>query len=132
LVEEDIGSIAMLKQCGMWKFFQCPFMRTQPILRNHLIEYWHPNAEDFVLEVQSLTPTREDIYFLTDFSRRGKPVNLKTFPPGLYNMEDYIGMYCEAGIEKVGSQVPIHNITSLSIWKVLFMIGQIIGSATLH
>jgi hypothetical protein len=61
LVEEDLGAISMLKQCGMWKFFQCPFMRAQPRLLNHLIEYWHPDAEAFMLEGQSLTPMTEDI-----------------------------------------------------------------------
>jgi hypothetical protein len=132
LVEEDPGAIAMLKQCGMWKFFQCPFMRAQPRLLNHLVEYWHPDAEAFMLEGQSLTPTTEDIYFLTDLSRRGEPVNLRTFPPGSYNIEDYIGMYCEAGTEKVGSQVSIHKITSLHLRIVLFMIGWITGSTTLH
>jgi hypothetical protein len=86
----------------------------------------------FMLEGQSLTPTTEDIYFLTDLSRRGEPVNLRTFPPGPYNIEDYIEMYYEAGTEKVGSQVPIHKITSLHLHIVLFMIGRITGSATLH
>jgi hypothetical protein len=132
LVEEDPGAISMLKQCGMWKFFQCPFMRAQPRLLNHLIEYWHPDAEAFMLEGQSLTLTTEDIYFLTGLSRRGEPVNLRTFPPGPHNIEDYIGMYCEAGTEKVGSQVPIHKITSLNLQIVLYMIGQITGSTTLH
>jgi hypothetical protein len=56
-----------------------------------------------MLEGQSLTLTIEDIYLLTDLSRRGEQVNLITFPPGLYNIKDYIGMYCEASIEKVGS-----------------------------
>jgi hypothetical protein len=115
LVEEDPVVVAMLKQCGLWKFFQCPFMRAQPRLLNALVEYWHPDAEAFMLEGQSLTPTTEDIYFLTDLSRRGEPVNLRTFPPGPYNIEDYIVMHCEAGTEKVGSQVPIHKITSLSL-----------------
>jgi hypothetical protein len=115
LVEEDPVAIAALKQCGLWKFFQCPFMRAQPRLLNALVEYWHPDAEAFMLEGQSLTPTMEDIYFLTGLSRRGEPVNLRTFPPGPFNIEDYIRMYCEAGTEKVGSQVPIHKITNLSL-----------------
>jgi len=45
----------------------------------------------------------EDIYFLTSLTRRGEPVNLRTFPPRKHNIKDYIGIYCEAGIEKVGS-----------------------------
>jgi hypothetical protein len=77
-----------------------------------------------MLEGQSLTPTMEDIYFLTDLSRRGEPVNLRNFPPGPYNIEDYIAMHCEAGTEKVGSQVPIHKITSLSLQVILLMIEQ--------
>jgi len=41
-------------------------------------------------------------------------------------------MYCKAGTEKVGSQVPIQKITSLNLWIVLYMIGQIMVSATLY
>jgi hypothetical protein len=82
LVSEDPAAIIVLSQCGLLKFFQCPFMRAQPRLLNALIDYWHPDAEAFMLEGQSLTPTTEDIYFLTGLSRRGDPVNLHTFPPG--------------------------------------------------
>jgi hypothetical protein len=132
LVDEDPASIAALKQCGLWKFFWCPFMRAQPRLLNTLVDYWHPDAEAFMIEGQSLTPTTEDIYFLTGLSRRGEPVNLRTFPPGPFNIEDYIRMYCEADTEKVGSQVPIHKITSLSLRVILLLIGWITGSTTLH
>jgi hypothetical protein len=128
MVEEDPESVATLKQCGMWKFFCCPFMRAQPRLLNHLVEYWNPDAEAFMLEGQSLTPTTEDIYFLTGLSRRGELVNLETFPPGPYNIAHYIDMYCEAGTEKVGSQVPIQKIENLSLRVVLYMIGWITGS----
>jgi hypothetical protein len=103
LVKEDRIAIATLKQCGLWKLFQCPFMRAQPRLLNALIEYWHLDAEVFMLGCQSLTPTIEDIYFLTGLSRRGEPVNLRTFPPGPFNIQDYNQMYCEADTEKVGS-----------------------------
>jgi hypothetical protein len=132
LVEEHPGAIAMLNQCGMWKLFCFPFMRAQPRILNHLIEYRNPNAKAFNLEGQSLNPTTKDIYFLIGLSRRGEPVNLRNFPPGPHNIEDYIGMYCEVGTEKVGSQVPIHKIKSLNLWIVLYMIGQITGSTTLH
>jgi hypothetical protein len=39
LLKEDPASIATLKQCGLWKFFQCPFMRAQPRLLNALVDY---------------------------------------------------------------------------------------------
>jgi hypothetical protein len=87
----------------MWKFFQCTFMRAQLRLLNYLVEYWKPDVEVFMLEGQSLTPMTEDIYFFIDLSRRGEPINMRTFFPRPYNIEDYIKMYCEDGTEKVGS-----------------------------
>jgi hypothetical protein len=42
LVYEDPVVIATLKQCGLWKFFGCPFMRAQPRLLNALVDYWNP------------------------------------------------------------------------------------------
>jgi hypothetical protein len=107
-------------------------MRAQPKLLNTLVDYWHSDGEAFMIEGYSLTPTTEDIYFLTDLSRRGEPFNLQTFPPGPFNIEDYIRMYYEADTQKVGSQVPIHNITSLSLRVILLLIGWITGSMTLH
>jgi hypothetical protein len=62
-----------------------------------------------MLEGQPLSPTTEDIYFLIGLSRKGEPINFRTFHPRPHNLEDYIGMYCEVGTEKVGSQVKIHK-----------------------
>jgi hypothetical protein len=106
----------------MWvvKLFQCLFMRAQPRLLNALIDYWHHESEAFMLEGQSLTPRTEDIYFLTGLSRRGDPVNLRTFLPGPHNIEELIGLHCEAGTEKVGSRVPIDKIRNLSL-KVIVL-----------
>jgi hypothetical protein len=57
LVDEDPVAIDTLKQCGLWKFYRCPFMREQPRRLNALVYYCHPDAEGFILEGQSLTPT---------------------------------------------------------------------------
>jgi hypothetical protein len=78
-------------------------MRAQPRLLNALVDYWHPDPEALILVGQSLTPTIEDIYFLTGLSRRGEPVNLRSFPPGPHNIVELIRMHCEANTEKVGS-----------------------------
>ena len=91
--------VVVLSQCGLLKFFQCLLMRAQPRFLNDLIDYWHPNTEAFMLEGQSLTPTTEDIYFLTGLSRRGDPFNLHTFPPEPHNIEEFIRLHCEAGAE---------------------------------
>jgi hypothetical protein len=60
-----------------------------------------------------LNPTTQDIYFLIVLSRRGELVNLRTFPSGPFNIVKYIRMHCDLDIERVGSQVPIHNVISL-------------------
>jgi hypothetical protein len=74
----------------------------------------------------------EDIYFLTSLSRRGEPVNLRTFPLGPHNIEELIGLHCEAGTKKVGSKVPIHKINTLPLKVIVLLIGQITGSTALH
>jgi hypothetical protein len=50
LVREDPNALATLMQCGLLKFFLCPFMQAQPRLLNALVDYWHPNTEGFMLE----------------------------------------------------------------------------------
>jgi hypothetical protein len=82
LVAADPNFMAVLTQCGLVKFFLCPFMHVQPRLLNALVEYWHPDVEAFMIEGKSLVPTTEDIYLLTGLSRRGEPVNFHTFPAG--------------------------------------------------
>jgi hypothetical protein len=54
LVKEDPVAIVALKQCRLWKFFHCPFMKARPRLLNALMEYLHPDVGAFMLEVQSL------------------------------------------------------------------------------
>ena len=78
-------------------------MRVQPRLLNALIDYWHPDAEAFMLEGQSLVPTSEDIYCLTGLSRRGKPINFRTFPVGPHNIAELIALDCEAGTNHLRS-----------------------------
>jgi hypothetical protein len=95
-VAADPNVMAMLTQCGLVKFFLCPFMHAQPRLLNALVDYWHPDVEAFMIEGQSLVPTTEDIYFLTGLSRRGEPVNLQTFSAGPSKVSELIAEYCVA------------------------------------
>jgi hypothetical protein len=85
-----------------------------------------------MLEGQLLTPTTEDIYFLTDLSRRGEPVNFHTFPSGPHNIAELIGLHYEAGIDKMGTQVPINKILDLSLKMIVFLIGWITRFVSLH
>jgi hypothetical protein len=132
LVDEDPGVIVSLTQCGLFKFYQFPFMRAQPRLLNALIDYWHPDAKAFMLEGQSLTLTTEDIYFLTGLLRRREPVNFHTFPLGPHKISELIGLHCEAGTDKMGTQVSINKISNLSLKVIVILIGQITRSTAIH
>jgi hypothetical protein len=123
--------MAVLMQCGFLKFFLCPFMRAQPRLLNALVEYWHPDAEAFMLEGHSLVPTTKDIYFLTGLSRRGESDNFQTFLVGPHNISELIGLHCEAGTDRLSSRVPISRITDLSLWEIVFLIGWMTSFAAL-
>jgi hypothetical protein len=74
LVAEDLSTLTALAQCGLLKFFQCPFMWAQPRLLNALVDYWHPNAEAFMLKGQSLTPMTEG-YLFSDWPLKERGTN---------------------------------------------------------
>jgi hypothetical protein len=116
----------------MYNFFQIGGMRAQKRLLNLLIDYWHPDAESFMLGGKSLTITIEDIYFITGLSHRGEVPNFTTHGGGGRTINDYINEYCEDGTEKMGSQVPIKQITNLSLKVILYTIVRIVGSNSLH
>ena len=61
LVGEDPNDVDALMQCGLLKFFLCPFMRAKPRLLNALVDYWHPDVDSFMLEGQSMVPMTDDI-----------------------------------------------------------------------
>jgi hypothetical protein len=131
-VATDPAAMATLTQCGLVKFFLCPFMRAQPRLLNALVEYWHPDAEAFMIEGQSLTPTTEDIYFLTGLSRRGEAVDLHTFPTGERKVEELIAEYCVAGTNTRTSWIPVNSIINIRLQTILSLIGRITGSTAHH
>ena len=132
LVGEDPVATTALAQCGLLKFFQCHFMWEKPRLLNALVDYWHSNAKAFMLEGQLLTPTTEDIYFLTGLSRRGEPVKFFTFPSGPHNIAELIGLHFEADTHNMGTQVPINKILDLSLKVIVFLIRPITRYVALH
>jgi hypothetical protein len=85
-----------------------------------------------MLEGQSLTPTTEDIYFLTGLSRRGEEVNLHTFSFGPHNIAELITLHCEVGTDMVGTEVLVHKIRNISLKAIVPLIGWITGSTALH
>jgi hypothetical protein len=85
-----------------------------------------------MLEGQSLVPTTADIYFLTGLFRRGEPVNFWTFPSGPHNISKLIGLYYAADTYCSISQVPIRNITDVSLQAIVLIIRKITSFVALH
>jgi hypothetical protein len=85
-----------------------------------------------MLEGHSLVPMTKDIYFLTGLSQRGELFNFCTFPSGPHNISELIGLYCEAGIDRMSSQVSISKISDLALQVIVFLIEWITGSVSLH
>jgi hypothetical protein len=74
----------------------------------------------------------KDIYFLTGIPRRGDVVNLKGKGSIGLTINEYIALYCSVETQKVGSQLPIGEITNLSMKIIVLLISHITGSTSLH
>ena len=68
--------VKVLWECGMYKFFMCPNMQSHPVLLQLLVDMWDPDAGYFMVGNQILWLEIEDVYFLTELSRRGATVVL--------------------------------------------------------
>ena len=67
----DDVTLNVLWDCGLYKCFMCPNMRSQPILLRRLVDMWDLDAGHFKVGDQILWVEIEDIYFLTGLSHRG-------------------------------------------------------------
>lgn len=74
----------------------------------------------------------EDMYFITVLSQRGEVVHLIGRTRGSLSVEDYVNIYCPRHLEKIGSQIPIKHMESLTLGILLLTIVRINGSASLH
>ena len=81
--------------CGLYKFWCLGGLRAKPRLLQMLVDYWDPDSESFQIDGMSLTIEVEDIYFITELSRRGEVVNLRSRGPGGgLTIDKYIDVYC--------------------------------------
>ena len=42
-------TVKVLHECGLYKFFLCPNMRSQPLLLQHLVDMWDLDVGHFML-----------------------------------------------------------------------------------
>ena len=80
------------------------------------VDYWDPDIENFQLDGMPLRLEVEDIYFIRGLSRRSEVVNLRYCGVGGgITTEEYIVMYFLLYKEKIGIQVLVNAIQSLSL-----------------
>ena len=62
--ERNRGCIAVLRDCGLLKFFYTPSMVSHERLLEHILRMWNPKQHYFKVGAHILTIEVEDIYFL--------------------------------------------------------------------
>lgn len=118
--------------CGLLKFFKLPNMKANTHLLEMLIDYWDTEEEAFMIDQMLLRVEVEDIYFIMGLSRRGEAVHAWGRTWSSMTIEDYVQIYFPGHPKKVGSQISITHVASLSLRIILFTIARVNGSASLH
>ena len=131
-VMQDRASQNIIRNCGLFKFFKMLNMKSNVRLLEMLVNYWEPDQDCFIIDQMPIRIEVEDIYFITGLSRRGEPVDLHGKPLGGLTVEDYVHVYCVEGSKKVGTQIAIKDLRDLHMKILLFTIGRVAGSASLH
>ena len=72
----DDDMVNVFQECGLYKFFMCPNMLSQPLILQHLVDMWDLDAWHFMVGDQILLLEIEDVYFLNGLSRKGMTVVL--------------------------------------------------------
>ena len=109
-------------------------MRANVYLLEFLINYWDHDLGMFDLQGESLEITSEDVYFITGLSRRGAPMNLEGTNRGgdPLNVQNYIDIYCEPGMQKMSGCIPIFHICNFPLQVLVRTIVKVAGSSSLH
>lgn len=75
----------------------------------------------------------EGIYFLTVLSRWGSPASLSGPSHGGDSVRDYVRRYCREGSQpSKDGKIIIREVTSRPLRTILFTIGRMAGSASVH
>jgi len=130
---QDPATVTALRNCGLLKFFRISSMRQQINLLQYLLDAWDPANQVFQIRGINIPLTVEDIYFLTGLSRRGAPVSLSGPSHGGESVRDYVRRHCREGSQPgKDDKIIIRDVTSRSLRTILFTIGRMAGSASVH
>ena len=119
-VMNDPDALEALRGCGLLKFFKLPNMKANTRLLEMLIDYWDVKEDAFMIDQMPLRIEVEDIYFITGLSRRGEVVHSRGKTRSSLMIENYVQIYFPGHPKKVGSQISITHVASLSLRIILF------------
>jgi hypothetical protein len=132
IVENNLGTIATLRNCGLLKFFRIPGMRAQVRLLEYLMHMWDVDQQVFHVGVHTLSLDIEDVFFLTGLSRRGYHVSLVGSRGGGLPMSEYCRLYCVPKAERRKEKVAIWGVQYLTLHTILFTISRMARSTAPH
>lgn len=87
-------TIHALKNCGLYKFFTIPGMKTQLNLLEWMVGKWNIQEECFVVGEHRLVIDADDIYFLSRLPRCGVEINLYGHRHGGETNATYLQQHC--------------------------------------
>ena len=119
-VEQNVGCIVTLRDCGLIKFFRTPSMVSHERLLENILLMWNPEQPYFEVGAHVLTIEVEDIYFLTGLSRWGAPISLTSSHGGDITTQELINRYCIPGTRTSGKKIFIKAVVDDPLRIVLF------------
>jgi hypothetical protein len=85
-------------------------MKREVLLLEHVIGLWDVAEQGFCIGTQLLTIELEDVYFLTDLSKRGVPISFTGQRALPEQVDMYLACHCVPGARLVGGRILIKDI----------------------
>ena len=132
MVLQDPNTVLALRECGLYKYFQIPNMRSKVQLLNYIIGLWDKETYTFQVGTHSLSLEIDDIYFLTGLSKRGGPISLTLQQGGGLSIDNYVDQYCQVEAHKVSGKISIRDVNDLSLKSILYTMTQLARGLAPH
>ena len=120
LAERNARCIVALRNCGLLKFFRTPSMVSHERLFEYILHMWNLEQQYFEVGAHVLTIEVEDIYLLTELSRRGAPISLTGSRGGDVTTQELIDRYYLPSTRTSGKKIPIKAVVDLPLRTLLF------------
>jgi len=128
----DQNALDALRGCSLLKFFKMANMKANTRELKLLIHYRSVEDDAFMIDQMPLRIEVEGIYFITGLFQRGEVAHWTNRTWSSLSVEDYVPIYYPAHLKRIGSQIPIKLVDSLSLRILLFTIARVNRSASLH